>query len=154
MQAAFDWLRVRAETVESLDQRPCQSKVQSSGITHLPINIRKCPATPVHSRSCSDLVFYWISSEKGVFCCHLVRAPWSLIQFKETAGVLHATSAGQQDTFLVFLSVQQPSLMQFQVEFHHTALRAHALTCCTLVSPSGSSGARNKWLKTRSDWVP
>ncbi len=59
--------------------------------------------------------------EEWVFCCHLVRTPWTLIQFKETARLLHATAAGRQETFLVFLAIQQPSLVQFQVEFHHAA---------------------------------
>lgn len=44
------------------------------------------------------------AQRRGVFCCHLVRIPWSLIEFKETACLLHATAAGKQEAFLVFLS--------------------------------------------------
>lgn len=72
--------------------------------------------------------------EEWVFCCHLVRTPWSLIQFKETARLLHATAAGKQGTFLVFLAIQQPSLVQFQVEFHHAA----AAPCTDLLLFGGS----------------
>lgn len=69
----------------------------------------------------TDLVFHLTISDEGVFCCHLVRIPWSLIQFKETARLLYATAARKQERFMFYCQSQQPSLVQFQKEFHHAA---------------------------------
>lgn len=100
---------------------------------------------------CSDLVFlffYWMSSEKAMFCCHLVRTPWCLIQFKETARLLHATARRQTRDFLMF-SCQSSSHLWCNFRWSFIML----LQIITLTPFSSSCGALNKWLKTRSDWV-
>ena len=117
----------------------------------------QCPGGSVQANSCSDIVFYWISSEKGVFCCHLVRTPWSLIQFKETARLLHYTAnSRQKEGFFFPVMLTSPAAIFDAISggvFHHASAKPLAWSCFTLESPPVSRWSKEEMVKTSSDWV-
>lgn len=84
---------------------------------------------------------------RGVFCCYLLRTPWSLFQFKETARLLHSTAAGKQGNVLFCCQSSSHLWCNFRWSFI-MLLQTPAST-----GPPSPTGSVEQRVKTRSAWL-
>lgn len=122
-----------------IDLRPSPSEVQLSDQISPSLIIVLTLITgvgqqevPAQATSSSHSAFHWLKLGDGALDYRLVRNPWTLIQLKETACVLHATAAGKQEAFIAFLS--NPAAIFSALPggvLLLLLLQILAVTCCT-----------------------